>query len=95
MPRTLGVIYTQALYTLQDGFEVNSLITVKMIYCCKVTLIPITQEVIDIVETLSKKDVIKSPLKSKDRKEGTIHEYDGENDDNNNSIAGLDDKDEG
>ena len=80
---------------LQGRYEFMDVLTGKIINHHKVNIIKITQEVIDIVETLSKKDVIKSPLKSKDRKEGTIHEYDGENDDNNNSIAGLDDKDEG
>ena len=44
-----------------------------------------------MIEFLVEKDVIKSPLKFKYCKEGTIHEYDGENDDENGSISGVDD----
>ena len=48
-PRTLGVIYLRELYTLQRGFEVMNLLTGRIIYRCKVTPIPITQKIIDIV----------------------------------------------
>ena len=94
MPRTLGVIYLQALYKLQGWFEVMSLLTGKIIYHRRVVHIPITQEVIDRVKTLYNKEVIKSQLTFKDRKKGTIHEDDDENGYGYNSIAGVDDEDE-
>ena len=77
--RTLGVIYLRALYTSQGGFEVMNLLTGYMISHCKVIPIPITQEVIDRVESQAKKYGIKSPLNFKDRKEGTICEHNDEN----------------
>ena len=46
-----------------------TLLTGKIISCCKVITIKITQEVIDIVEALSKKYGIKYLLKLKDHKE--------------------------
>ena len=42
---------------------------------------------------LLEKDGIKSPLKFKICKEGTIKEDDNENDDDNGSISGVDNKD--
>ena len=68
-PRTLGVIYLWALDTLQGGFEVMNLLTGKIIYSRNFTPIQITQEVIDGVEALSKRGVVKSPLKLKYHKE--------------------------
>ena len=58
-----------------------NLLTRNMIYRRKVTPIPITQEVIDRVEDISKKHVIKSLMKFNDSKEGTIRKDDDENDD--------------
>ena len=62
--------------------------------CFKANPIPITQEVIGIVEFLTNKDGIKYLLKLKDHKEVTIREYDDENDNNNDSISGVGDDDE-
>ena len=90
-PRTLCVIYLQALDLLQGRFEVMDLLTGKIISCRKVTPNPITQEVIDRVEDLAKKDGIKYLLNFKYRKEVTIREDDEKNDDVNDSIAGGDD----
>ena len=42
-PRTLNVIYLQALDTLQDGFEVTDLLTRNIIFFRKVNSITITQ----------------------------------------------------
>ena len=56
-----------------------NLLAGKKIPHFKVIPIIITQEVIDIVETLSNKDGIKSPLNFKDCKKGTIHNNDYEN----------------
>ena len=53
-----------------------NLLAGKTISHCKVIPIIITQEVIDIVETLSNKYGIKSPLKFKYCNEGTIHKDD-------------------
>ena len=53
--------------------------------CCKVTLIKITQKVIDRVEALSKKDGI--ILKFKYCKEGIIREDNDEKDNNDGSIS--------
>ena len=86
-PSKIGVIYLQALDTLQGGSEVMNLITEKIISPCKVTPIPITHKVIYIVETLAKKYSIKSPLKLKDSKQGKIHEEWDENYDNGGSIS--------
>ena len=47
-----------------------TLLTGKIISCCKVITIPITQEVIDTVEALSKKYGIRLALKFKVGKEG-------------------------
>ena len=86
MPRTLCVIYLQALDMIQGGFEVMDLLTGKIISRCKVTPNTITQEVIDRVEALTKKDGIKSLLDFKYLKEVTIREDDDKNDDGNGSI---------
>ena len=82
-PRTLGVVYLRALDKLQGVFEVMGLLKGKIISCCKVIPIPITQEFIDRYESLSDKDIIKSLLKFKYSKEGTIYKDDDENDDDN------------
>ena len=66
-----------------------NLLTGKMISRCNVIPITITQEVIDRVEALAKTYGLKSLLKFKDRKEGTIREEDDENDDDDASIAGV------
>ena len=92
--RKLGVIYLRELETSQGGFEVMNLLTGKTISRCKVNMIPIVQEVIDIVEDLTKNYGIKYPLKFKCRKEETICKDDDENDDDDGSIAGVDDEDE-
>ena len=63
-------------------------------YCCKVTSILITQEVIDIVEDIAKKDSIKSSLKFKDRKEVTIRKDGNEKNDDSDLIAGVYNEDE-
>ena len=46
--------------------------------------------IIDRVESLDKKQGIKPPLKFKDCREGKFFEDDGKNDDNNGSIAEVD-----
>ena len=56
-----------------------NLLTGKIISSCGVIPIPITQEVIDRVEAISKKVGIKYPLNFKDCKEVTIHNNDYEN----------------
>ena len=66
-PRTLGVIYLRELDTLLVRFGVMNSLTRKIISCRKFIPIPITQEVIDRVESLSKKDSIRFLLKFKDR----------------------------
>ena len=92
-PRTLGVIYLRSLDILRGGFEVINLLTGKIISCFKVTLITITEEVIDRVKAITKRDGIKSPLMFKDHKEGNIREDDDENDDDDDgSIAGVKDE---
>ena len=92
-PRKLGVIYLQALDTLQGGFEVMSLLKGKIISCCKAIKIIITQKVIDRDDDIAKKDGIKYLLKSKNRKEGIICQDDGKNDEDDASITGVDDED--
>ena len=57
-PRKLGIIYLQALDMIQGGFEVMNLLTGNIISRHKVTTIQITQEVIDRVEDLAKRDGI-------------------------------------
>ena len=94
IPRTLGVIYLQALDTLQGGLEVINRLTGEVTSCCKVTPIPINQEVINRVETIFNKYGIKYPLKFKDCKEGTICEDGDENDDADGSITGVNNEDE-
>ena len=42
-PRTLGVVYFQALDILKGIFEVVNLLTGEIIYPCNVIPIPITQ----------------------------------------------------
>ena len=66
--------FKQELDTLHRQCEVLNLLRGKLIFCHKVTLILITQEFINIVVALAKKDSIKSPMKFNYRKEGTIHE---------------------
>ena len=51
--------------------------------------IPITQEVIDRVETLAKKYGINYALKFKDREQGIILKYEDEDDYNDATIAGV------
>ena len=58
MPRKLGVVYLQALYTLQGIFEVIRLLTMEIISRCKVIPIPITQEVIVRVGITLQRDII-------------------------------------
>ena len=79
----------QELDTLQGKFEVMNLLTGKVISCQKVTPVPITQEVIDRVVAIAKKDGIKSPMNFNDCKEGTIRKDDDKNDDADGSIAGV------
>ena len=55
-PRTIGV---QELDTLQGGFEVMNLLRGNIISHRKVIPIPINKEVIDRVESLTKKNGIK------------------------------------
>ena len=94
-PRTLGVIYIRALDKLQGGFEVINLLTGNIISFCRVIPIPITQEGIDRVESLSKKYGIQYLLKLKVRKEVTISkDDDDENDNGNGSMAGVDSESE-
>ena len=93
-PRTLGAIYLRALDTLQGRFEVMKLLTEKIISYHRVITIPIIQEVVDMVEALSKKYGSKCLLKLKYHKEGTIRKDDGESDDRDYSISGVDDEDE-
>ena len=71
-----------------------NLLTGQRMYRCKVIQITINQEVIDIFEAISKKYGIKYLLKPKDRKYGTIHEDDYEDDDGDASISGVGDEDE-
>ena len=59
------LVYLRALDKLQGVFEVMGLLKGKIISCCKVIPIPITQEFIDRYESLSDKDIIKSLLKFK------------------------------
>ena len=93
-PRTLGAIYLRALHTLQGIFEVMKLLTEKIISYHRVITIPIIQEVVDMVEALSNKFGSKCLLKLKYHREGTIRKDDGENDDRDYSISGVDDEDE-
>ena len=94
IPRTLGVIYLQELGTLQGKFEVMNLLTENIISHHKLIKTPITQDVIDRVEALTKKDGIKYPLNFKDYKYGTFcKDYDKNNGDDG-SIAVVIDEDE-
>ena len=89
-PRTLGVISLQALYTSEGEFEFMYLLTRKIISHHNIIHLPITQEVIDVVEALFKKDGIKFPLTSKENKEGGDFENYDEINDENDSIAVVD-----
>ena len=64
----------------------------KIIYSCKVNPIPIIWDAIDKFESLAKKYGTKYLLIFKIRKEGIIHKNDGENDDDDASIAVFDDE---
>ena len=55
---------------LQGRYEFMNVLTGKIINRHKVNIIKITQEVIDIIDELTKKNGIKSLLNSKYRKEG-------------------------
>ena len=79
---------------LQGAFEVINLLKGKVISCCNINPISITQEGIDIVEAVANKYGIEYLLNFKDRKEGTISEDDEKNDGNNGSIAEVDNEDE-
>ena len=57
-PKTLGVIYLPALYTLKGGFKVMSLLTGTTISCCNVIKITITQEVIYRTKAMPKEMVL-------------------------------------
>ena len=63
--RKIGVIYPQALDMPQGISEVINLLAVKLISHCKVNSIPITQEFINRVGDLIKKDCMKSLLNFK------------------------------
>ena len=56
-----------------------NLLTMKVIYFFRVTLITITTEFVDKDDALSKKDGVESPLNFKYYKEGTIHEDEDKN----------------
>ena len=66
------------------------LLTKKIISHHNIIHLPITQEVIDVVESLFKKDGIKFPLTSKENKEGGDFENYDEINDENDSIAVVD-----
>ena len=56
-----------------------NLLTMKVIYFFRVSLITITTEFVDKDDALSKKYGVESPLNSKYYKEGTIHEDEDKN----------------
>ena len=71
-----------------------NLLTVRVIFCCKVNPLPITQEVINWVEDIANKYGIEYLLKFQNCKEGTVCEDYDENDDNNGSIVRVYDDNE-
>ena len=75
---------------LQVKCEVMNLLTGKVISRHRVNPVRITQEVINRVLALAKKDGIKSLMDFNDCKEGTIRKDDDKHDYNDGSIAGVD-----
>ena len=91
-PRTIGGIFLSVLDTAQGGHKLLNLATARIITRSRVIEIPITNDVIERVEMLVKRDGIQQDLKFKNRK-GEVTPDTGDEPCNVDLIAGVDDDD--